>query len=878
MSLPAVATPDLATQDPAPWSGSWVADRLPATLVTEAAPLGIDAADLVGLALRRNPRRAHLLVSRVLGKHVPADPRLVYGAGLLLGELVRRALTGDPAVPERPARILRAALDPARVLADGASRVAELPHAVRAAQPEPGAGAYPSAVVLGYAETATGLGHAVADSLRSARYLHSTRRPITGMIPAAGFDEEHSHAVAHLLLPADRGLLAGPEPLVLVDDELSTGSTVLNTVAALQRCHPRGRYVVATLLDLRTAADRDRMVRTADALGTRIDVVSLASGRLNLGEDVLACGAELVADALAEAGPPPGGGSRARLSEPDLGWPRGLEPGGRHGIGAAERDALELALPAMARRLAEVVWPVEDIGRAGRSGPSVCSVLVLGVEELMHLPVRLAVALADGVEGDGRPLEVAVSSTTRSPVLGLDEPGYAIRNTLTFPAHDSPADGPGPRFAYNLLGPGGARRFEAIVLVLDTASDTPVLRGPDGLLELLRGATEHVVVVTVPETVPEPSRPGQLRAPAFGSYAANEVGWLLTDLSHVPLEAPLAQREAAVQSGRAHYAESLPIEYEPGPAYLELFDKALALSADRVAHAVGVVTEAVLARRGERTVLVSLARAGTPVGILMRRWALQMKGLELPHYAVSIVRGRGIDSVALRWLTDHHNPADVAFVDGWTGKGAIARELTAALAAHAAGGGARFDPDLAVLADPGCAAPLAGTREDFLIPSACLNSTVSGLVSRTVLRADLIGPGDFHGAKFYRDLAEGDVSARFLDAVSERFAAAAPQVAADLARGAGTARPVTWAGWHAVERICADEGIADLNLVKPGVGETTRVLLRRIPRKVLVRADAGADLDHIRLLAAERGVPVEIVPDLAYSCVGLIASGAGGDS
>ena len=47
---------------------------------------------------------------------------------------------------------------------------------------------------------------------------------------------------------------------------------------------------------------------------------------------------------------------------------------------------------------------------------------------------------------------------------------------------------------------------------------------------------------------------------------------------------------------------------------------------------------------------------------------------------------------------------------------------------------------LAVLADPGVCAPILGTRDDFLIPSACLNSTVSGLVSRTVLRDDLIGP------------------------------------------------------------------------------------------------------------------------------------------
>ena len=59
----------------------------------------------------------------------------------------------------------------------------------------------------------------------------------------------------------------------------------------------------------------------------------------------------------------------------------------------------------------------------------------------------------------------------------------------------------------------------------------------------------------------------------------------------------------------------------------------------------------------------------------------------LPHYAVSIVRGRGIDPLALRYLAAHHDPARVVFVDGWTGKGAIARELAAALAAHETGSG-----------------------------------------------------------------------------------------------------------------------------------------------------------------------------------------------
>jgi hypothetical protein len=208
----------------------------------------------------------------------------------------------------------------------------------------------------------------------------------------------------------------------------------------------------------------------------------------------------------------------------------------------------------------------------------------------------------------------------------------------------------------------------------------------------------------------------------------------------------------------------------------------------------------------------------------------------------------------------------VVFVDGWTGKGAIVRELAAAITGLARG----FVPDLAVLADTGSCVSTFGTREDFLIPSACLNSTVSGLVSRTVLNTSILRPGEFHGAKFYAELADSDVSAQFLDAVSARFPSVAVQVAAELPVLRAADRSPTWAGWQAVEKISAEWGIGDVNLVKPGVGETTRVLLRRVPWRVLVRPGAEAELAHVLLLAEQRGVEVTPVEDLAYSCVGLI--------
>jgi hypothetical protein len=364
--------------------------------------------------------------------------------------------------------------------------------------------------------------------------------------------------------------------------------------------------------------------------------------------------------------------------------------------------------------------------------------------------------------------------------------------------------------------------------------------------------------------------PAPLVGPTFGSYRPEEVWWLLTDLSSVDLEGDIRVREAAIQSGEQHYAETLTVEYQPDPAYQRLFDQVLSGSAARLARAVGLVTELVLAERGPRIVLASLARAGTPVGILMRRWGQRFHGLDLPHYAVSIVRGRGIDRVALQYLADHHDPASVVFVDGWTGKGAIARELTAALDEVAAAGGPRFSDDLAVLADPGHSVRTFGTRDDFLIASACLNSTVSGLVSRTVLNRIHLRPGDFHGAKFYPQLADTDVSGVLLDAVSDQFAAVTDEVTTALPALAGSERRVTFEGWEAVERIRQQYGIESVNFVKPGVGEATRVLLRRVPWKILIREPNHPDHAHLRLLAEQRRVPIEVVPGLAYSCVGLV--------
>lgn len=153
----------------------------------------------------------------------------------------------------------------------------------------------------------------------------------------------------------------------------------------------------------------------------------------------------------------------------------------------------------------------------------------------------------------------------------------------------------------------------------------------------------------------------------------------------------------------------------------------------------------------------------------------------MPHYSISIIRDRGIDENAIKHILKSHPGREIQFVDGWTGKGAISIELTKACRKFHEAYGVPLDDTLAVLADPGYCTTLYGTREDFLIPSACLNSTVSGLVSRTVLNKSLIGPEDFHGAKYYSELEEADVSNLYLSAIAEEFPAI-KQEAFDLAK------------------------------------------------------------------------------------------------
>jgi len=342
----------------------------------------------------------------------------------------------------------------------------------------------------------------------------------------------------------------------------------------------------------------------------------------------------------------------------------------------------------------------------------------------------------------------------------------------------------------------------------------------------------------------------------FSTYKNEDVTILLKDITGLVTPLGTKEREKRIQSG-VHYSEMLPLEYEPSPAYLQTFFRTLDLYSEYTAQAVAGVSEQIWTDRQGAPVLVSLARAGTPIGILIKHFIERKYRVNIPHYTISIIRGKGIDRNAMRQILSRHRPESIQFVDGWTGKGAIQRELKLAMQDFPG-----VDSGLAVLSDPAGVAGKTGTRDDFLIASSCLNATVSGLLSRTFYRSDIIGPEDYHGAAFYHELEGQDLTYRFIDSVEAFFSEKlkVPEKPADLTEGADEAA-----------EICKAFGVRDINFVKPGIGEATRVLLRRMPWKVLVHSmDDPVHLGHLYQLAQEKGVPLEVYPLRRYRACGII--------
>lgn len=328
----------------------------------------------------RNAKRAYLLVNPLQAKHMPVSPTEALTMMRTLGEGLRQEFPG-------------------------------------------------ARLVLGFAETATALGAAVASRLGpDCAFLTTTREAGEG--PGwVRFLEEHSHAAEQKLWGGDLdALLQETDTVLFVDDEISTGKTLRNMVAQLTRRWPalgEKTLVAASLLNRVTPEQEEAL---ADAGITCRCLVRLPQ------EDHTA----QVADWTVTEAPPavPQNLSFRQEILPGEGL---LDPRKTLRIGAYDSSCQAVA-EAM---LSHTLGPVDTLGKT----------LVLGTEECMYPALRL------GEKLERLGAEVCCHATTRSPIGLCNAPGYPIRSGWKLPSFYEEER---TTYVYNL------REYDTVIVVSDT--------------------------------------------------------------------------------------------------------------------------------------------------------------------------------------------------------------------------------------------------------------------------------------------------------------------------------------------------------------------------------------------------------------------------
>lgn len=368
-----------------------------------------------------------------------------------------------------------------------------------------------------------------------------------------------------------------------------------------------------------------------------------------------------------------------------------------------------------------------------------------------------------------------------------------------------------------------------------------------------------------------------------GSYLASDVTVLLDIVDKDAVaDVPVSQKEALIQSGQRHYSDMLTLEDAPSAMHEQLYIQALeqgtiktATDIASLAYTLQHVFQPTVTNE-HPLVLISLVRAGLPIGVLLQRALADTNcAYSLPsvHYGVSIIRDRGLDSVALRMILDSYPNSPIVFVDGWTGKGAIYQELARSLEAFSEPSHSNFANifhqgadviPLLTLADPAGVAWLAASVDDWLIPSGLLNSTVSGLISRSLYTDPQSG---LHRSVFYDNLVAVDHSLAFVDHID-----AARHLSTKPSQYLPTYKQPRYQTADLIDKLAAEYNITNRNRIKPTIAEATRAILRRDPERILLASADHPDTILLRHLCAQRNIIVSVLGDKIhpYQAITLI--------
>ena len=343
---------------------------------------GLDIKDLISVGYRvNNNKRNFLFISKLLGKHIEVKPDICKATGFLLASII----LGRTNETSKIIKYINSKDNNIDV-----KEAMELTYRTNE-----------KLVVLGFAETATALGMSVASSIENSYYITTTRENIDWIEPFVKFEEEHSYSTTHKCFPEDQYRLKEADRIILVDDEITTGKSMLNIIKELKRKTGIKKYSILTILDWRNLGCKNLYKDFIRKNKVEIEVSSLISGEIEVEDNKIYYDKEI--DFLDE---------RVNIKSINVisKKNRYFKYSGIFGVDFEDIKKIEEECLKSANKIQEIIGKNKKI-------------LVLGHGENIYIPSRIASYL----EGD-----VYFKSTTRSPIYCSNEKGYLINEKSGF--------------------------------------------------------------------------------------------------------------------------------------------------------------------------------------------------------------------------------------------------------------------------------------------------------------------------------------------------------------------------------------------------------------------------------------------------------------
>ncbi len=359
--------------------------------------------DMIGIAQRENNhKRNYLFVNRFQAKHIPVSPSKALKLFQKLGE---------------------------KVYCDYKNK---------------------KTTMIGFAETATAIASTVAIHCPDdVYYIHTSRETLPSKYSVVEFKEEHSHATQQILYcKKAEEMLFQSEKILFIEDEITTGKTILNFIEALQKKGIHADFGACSIINSMDKQHRDVFHEKNISLYTLLNWNESISDKLFLDNTIV--------------------NEKMKRELPGTVHYMTLYTTVNPRLGCSAKE-YQMCCMHLAEQIYNIVC-----------SNTINSILILGTEECMYP----AIFTGEYIEKKGICKTVKTHSTTRSPIVPRVQEQYPIFNRISF---ESLYEKGRKTYLYNL------EKYDIVIIVTDAQNYNKT--GEQQLLQSLKSYGNETVTI-----------------------------------------------------------------------------------------------------------------------------------------------------------------------------------------------------------------------------------------------------------------------------------------------------------------------------------------------------------------------------------------------